>query len=112
MYAMIAIIIWVSAIASALVDNIPFSATMIPIIKSLASTMGPQYLPILAWTLAMGTDIGGSATPIGASANVVGTSISRREGYPISWGKYLKVSIPATVMVITISMVAIYVRYL
>ncbi|MBQ5311763.1 MAG: citrate transporter, partial [Oscillospiraceae bacterium] len=68
---MIAIIIWGSAIASAFIDNIPFAATMIPVIKTLAMTSGVP-LDTLAWTLSMGTDIGGSGTPIGASANVVG----------------------------------------
>ncbi len=108
---MIAIIIWVSAIASAFVDNIPFAATMVPVIKTLSATTGAD-LSVLAWTLAMGTDIGGSATPIGASANVVGTAIAAREGYPISWGKYCKVSVPATIIVVAISMVTIYIRYL
>ena len=108
---MIAIIIWVSAIASAFIDNIPFAATMIPVIKTLSATTGAD-LSVLSWTLAMGTDIGGSATPIGASANVVGTSIASREGYPVTWGKYCKVAVPATVIVILISMVSIYVRYL
>ena len=107
---MIAIIIWVSAIASAFVDNIPFAATMIPVIKTLAASTGVD-LSVLAWTLAMGTDIGGSATPIGASANVVGMSIAAKEGHPISWGKYCKVSAPASVIVILISMVCIYLRY-
>lgn len=111
MKIMIAIIIWVSAIASSFVDNIPFAATMIPIIKTLAATTGAD-LSVLAWTLAMGTDIGGSATPIGASANVVGTSIAAREGHPISWKQYCKSAIPATFIVILISMVCIYVRYL
>lgn len=111
MMVMIAIIIWVSAVASAFVDNIPFAATMIPVIKTLAATTGAD-LSVLAWTLAMGTDIGGSATPIGASANVVGTSIAAREGYPISWKRYCKVAVPATFIVILISMVSIYVRYL
>ena len=108
---MIAIIIWVSAIASAFIDNIPFAATMIPVIKTLSATTGAE-LSVLSWTLAMGTDIGGSATPIGASANVVGTSIASREGYPVTWGKYCKVAVPATVIVILISMVSVYVRYL
>ena len=108
---MIAIIIWVSAVASAFIDNIPFAATMIPVIKTLSATTGVD-LSVLAWTLAMGTDIGGSATPIGASANVVGTSIASREGYPVTWGKYCKVAVPATIIVILISMLSIYVRYL
>jgi Na+/H+ antiporter NhaD/arsenite permease-like protein len=75
---MVAIIIWVSAVASAFVDNIPFAATMIPIINSLA-VENHVGLNVLAWALSMGTDIGGSATPIGASANVVGTSVAAKE---------------------------------
>ena len=107
---MMAIVIWISAIASAFVDNIPFAATMIPVIKTLASTTGAD-LSTLAWSLSMGTDIGGSATPIGASANVVGTSVAAKEGYPVSWGKYCKYSVPATVIVVAISTAVIFVRY-
>ena len=107
---MVAIIIWVSAIASAFVDNIPFAATMIPVIKSLAATQGVD-LSTLAWALSMGTDIGGSATPIGASANVVGTSVAAKNGYPIGWGKYCKTAAPATIIVVAVSMVIIFVRY-
>lgn len=107
---MIAIIIWVSAVASAFVDNIPFAATMIPVIKSLAATTGAD-LSVLAWGLSMGTDIGGSATPIGASANVVGTAVAAKNGYSIGWGKYCKTAAPATIIVIVISMVIIFVRY-
>lgn len=59
---MIVILIWLSAVASAFVDNIPFAATMVPVISSLSATMGVD-LNTLAWTLSMGTDIGGSATP-------------------------------------------------
>ncbi len=108
---MIAIIIWLSAVASAFVDNIPFATTMIPIIKSLSAAYGVD-LSMLAWTLAMGTDIGGSATPIGASANVVGIATASREGYVIKWGLYCKKMMPATVMVVLISMLLIYFRYL
>lgn len=107
---MIIIILWVSAIASAFVDNIPFSATMIPIIKTLSLSQGVP-IETLAWTLSMGTDIGGSATPIGASANVVGTAVAIKNGYPIGWGKYCKYCIPATLIVIVISMIMILLRY-
>ena len=96
------IIIWLSGIASAFVDNIPFSATMIPVIRSLASVQGIE-VDTLAWALAMGTDIGGSATPIGASANVVGISAAHKKGYRISWKKYCIYMVPATVIVMTIS---------
>ena len=111
MIMMIAIILWLSAIASAFVDNIPFAATMIPIIKSLAATQGVD-LSVLAWSLAVGTDIGGSATPIGASANVVGIATAAKEGYIIRWGRYCKIMAPAAIMVVLIAMAVIYLRYL
>lgn len=107
---MVAIILWVSAVASAFVDNIPFAATMIPVIKSLAATQGVD-VGTLAWALSMGTDIGGSATPIGASANVVGTSVAAKNGYPIGWGKYCKTAAPATIIVVAVSMLFIFARY-
>lgn len=108
---MIAIILWISALASAFVDNIPFAATMVPVIQSLAEASGVQ-LSTLAWALSIGTDIGGSATPIGASANVVGTSVAAKNGHPIGWGKYCKRLAPATIIVLAISTVYIFVRYL
>ena len=110
-YIMIAIIIWGSGIASAFIDNIPFAATMIPVIRTLAVSQGVD-LETLAWALSMGTDIGGSATPIGASANVVGTSIAAKNGHPISWGAYCKIQLPATMVVLLISTLVIYFRYL
>lgn len=103
------IIIWVSAVASAFVDNIPFAATMVPVITSLAG----EAIPIntLAWSLAMGTDIGGCATPIGASANVVGTSVAAKHGFMITWGRYCKQAVPATLIVLLISTGIIILRY-
>ncbi|MBQ4630074.1 MAG: citrate transporter [Clostridia bacterium] len=109
-YLIVVIILWFSAIASAFVDNIPFAATMVPVIKSMAAS--GMDMGVLSWTLAIGTDIGGNATPIGASANVVGTSVSAKAGHPISWGKYCKYCVPATVIVLAISMLCIFVRYL
>ncbi len=107
---MVAIVLWISAVASAFVDNIPFAATMIPVIQSLSAAQGVD-LSVLAWSLSMGTDIGGSATPIGASANVVGISVAAKEGHVIGWGKYCRYAAPATVLVVLFSMIAIYVRY-
>jgi Na+/H+ antiporter NhaD/arsenite permease-like protein len=107
----IPIILWISAIASGLVDNIPFAATMIPVLRELAvKTVGFEQTT-LAWTLALGTDIGGNATPIGASANVVGTAVAQREGYPISWGRFCKYTIPATIMVVGLCWLYLIVRY-
>ena len=107
----VAIILWVSAVASAFVDNIPFAATMVPVIQAMAQTQGVD-LHVLAWALSMGTDLGGSATPIGASANVVGTSVAAKNGHPVTWGKYCRYCAPATIMVMAVSMVCIVVRYM
>ena len=109
---MIAIIVIVSAVASAFIDNIPFAATMIPVITNLAATTPGIDITVLSWALAMGTDIGESATPIGASANVVGIATAAKEGHIIKWGKYCKAMAPATVIVIAVSLIMIYVRYL
>ena len=110
-YVMLMIILWGSGIASALIDNIPFAATMIPVLRTLAASQGLD-LSVLAWALSMGTDIGGSATPIGASANVVGTAIAARNGYPVTWGKYCKVQLPAVIGVLLLTTVVLFVRYL
>ena len=110
LYIMVAIIIWVSALASAFVDNIPFAATMVPVIQSLAAVNGID-ISTLAWGLSMGTDIGGSATPIGASANVVGMSVVAKEGHIIGWGKYCKSAVPATIIVMVVATIGIWVRY-
>ena len=107
---MLAIILWLSAIARAFVDNIPFAATMLPVIRTLAAAQGVN-LPTLAWALAIGTDIGGSATPIGASANVVGMSVASRNGYFINSKTYCRAALPSTILVFTISMLIIFGRY-
>ena len=106
----IVIILWLSAVASAFVDNIPFAATMVPVIKNLAAASGAP-IGTLAWALAIGTDIGGSSTPIGASANVVGTSVAAKNGHPIGWGLYCKKLAPATVIVLIVSTVYLLFRY-
>lgn len=107
---MVCVILWFSALASAIIDNIPFAATMVPVIKALAITQG---IPVetLAWTLALGTDIGGNATPIGASANVVGTSIASSNGHHITWGQYCRYALPATVLCLVICTVMLYILH-
>lgn len=105
------VILWLSAITSAFVDNIPFAATMIPVIRAIAATEGMD-IDVLAWALSLGTDLGGNATPIGASANVVGTSASAKGGYPIGWGHYCKYCVPATIIVMAVSTAYLFLRYL
>ncbi len=104
------IVLWGSALASAIVDNIPFVAAMVPVVTALSQSLG-LALPPIAWALALGTDIGGNGTPIGASANVVGTAVSAREGYPVGWGRYLRYSVPPMLLVIALCNLALFVRY-
>lgn len=107
----VVIILWLSAVASAFIDNIPFAATMVPVIRSISAVQGVD-LSVLAWALSLGTDLGGNGTPIGASANVVGTSVSAKQGHPIRWGTYCKYCVPATVLVVMASMLCLFARYL
>jgi len=109
-FTIITIILWVSAFASAVVDNIPFAATMVPVIVRLSQTTGVA-LPPLAWSLALGADIGGNATPIGASANVVGVAIAEKAGYRVSWGRFLKYAFPATMIVVALCLLMLVTRY-
>jgi Na+/H+ antiporter NhaD/arsenite permease-like protein len=106
----IPLILWVSAFASAIVDNIPFAATMVPVIANLSQSHG-LALPTLGWTLALGTDIGGNATPIGASANIVGIAIAEREGYHISWGRFCRYALPAMILVVSLCWLYLMLRY-
>jgi Na+/H+ antiporter NhaD/arsenite permease-like protein len=104
------IILWSSAFLSSIVDNIPFAATMVPIIKDLSITGG--FSPTtLSWALALGADIGGNGTPIGASANVVATAIAEKEGHPIGWGKFCKYAYPCMILVIGVIQVLMMIRY-
>lgn len=107
----ITLILWISAVLSAFVDNIPFAAAMVPVISSLAKTGGIN-LPTMTWALALGADIGGNATPIGASANVVAVAISEKEGYPISWGQFIKYAVIPTILVIGLCHGLIFWRYI
>lgn len=106
----IPLILWLSAFASSIIDNIPFAATMVPVISRLAQTAGFD-LPTLSWALALGTDIGGNATPIGASANIIGVAIAEREGYQIGWKRFLKYALPVTIMVVLLCYLLLIVRY-
>ena len=98
------VILWVSAICSAVLDNIPFVATLIPLIQTMASE-GIDVWP-LWWAVSIGACFGGNGTIIGASANVVLTGISNRRGYPITFMDYLKVGLP--LMLLSIILATIY----
>jgi Na+/H+ antiporter NhaD/arsenite permease-like protein len=106
-------ILWGSAIASAFVDNIPFVATMIPLIKSLAPAMGgEQAIMPLWWALALGACLGGNGTLVGASANLVVAGIAEQAGTPIRFATFIKIAFPLMLISIVVSHIYLYLRYL
>lgn len=105
------LILWLSAIASAFVDNIPFVATMIPLIKDMGA-LGLTNLEPLWWSLALGACLGGNGTLVGASANIIVAGLAAQEGYQISFIKFLKVGFPLMLLSVLISSVYVYLRYL
>lgn len=105
------LILWFSAIASAFIDNIPFVATFIPLIKEMGQ-IGHMNIAPLWWALSLGACLGGNGTIIGASANVVVSGISAREGHPIGFLDYMKIAFPLMLVSIVISTVYLLIFYL
>ena len=107
------LVLWVSAVASALVDNIPFVATMIPLIHNMAPSFGgDQAIMPLWWALSIGACLGGNGSIIGASANVIVAGFAARSGHPIGFLRFMKLAFPLMLMSIFISHIYIYLRYL
>lgn len=103
-------ILWVSAIASAFLDNIPFVATMIPLIKAMTASGQLDANP-LWWALALGACLGGNGTIIGASANVIVTGIMAREGRPVSFMSFMRIGFPMMIVSIIISTIYLILFY-
>ena len=122
MFTLAIVMLWFSAIGSAIVDNIPFVASMIPLVKDTAEAVLPggwDLKPLLQhatlmpvwWSLALGTCLGGNGTPIGASANVITIGLAGKAGYPITFRKFLLYSIPITLETLVLSTIYIVFRY-
>jgi len=109
--AAIIIVLWVSAIASAFIDNIPFTATMLPIIAFLNQTIPGAESGVLWWSLALGACLGGNGTMIGASANVVTVGLAEKAGYHISFLAYMKACWWPMMITVTISMIYLLIAY-
>ena len=105
----ILLILWVSAIISAFLDNIPFVATLIPLILTMESS-GVDVAP-LWWAVSLGACLGGNGTLIGASANVVLSGISNRHGFPITFASYFKVGFPLMLLSVGICTIYMLLRY-
>ena len=103
-------LLWLSGIASGVVDNIPYTASVIPLVQQL----GERGVPIdpLWWSLALGADLGGNATIIGASANVIIANLAARAGHPISFGRFLRYGVVTVVVSLAISSLYVWLRYL
>ena len=103
------IILWVSAIISSFLDNIPFVATLIPLILTMQA-QGMNVMP-LWWATSLGACLGGNGTLIGASANVVLANIGEKHGYDISFKKYFRLGFPVMLLTIFISTIYLLLRY-
>lgn len=106
------LILWLSAIASAYIDNIPFVATMIPLIQKMGQIGGIENLKPFWWALSLGACLGGNGTLIGASANVIVAGLSEKNGVVITFRGFMKIAFPMMILSIIISSVYIFVAYL
>lgn len=105
------LVLWLSAFASAFIDNIPFVATMIPLIKDMEA-LGITNPDPLWWALSLGACLGGNGTLIGASANVVVASLAQTQGIKMTFRGYTKIGLPIMILSICISTAYVYIRYL
>jgi len=105
------LILWVPAIGSAITENIPFAAAMLPVTSYLSHTIPGAENNVLWWALALGTCLGGNATVIGAAANIVTAGISDRAGYPLTFKGFFKVAAPVTFAILLISTAYLLIRY-
>jgi Na+/H+ antiporter NhaD/arsenite permease-like protein len=106
------LILVVSTLVSGFIDNVPYVATMTPIVSHLASTMtGPHHHHVLWWSLALGGDLGGNLTAVGSSANIVMLGIAMRSGHPISFAEFTRKGIVVTAISTVLCAVYLWLRY-
>lgn len=104
-------LVWGSGVASGIIDNVPFAVSMAYILENIVKFAGIPALSIMVWATSLGADMGGNFTPMGASANVVAYTAMEKRGQSIGWGRWLKLSIPATLIALTISNAGVLVKY-
>jgi Na+/H+ antiporter NhaD/arsenite permease-like protein len=105
------LLLWASAALSGIVDNIPYVATMSPVVADLVDHAGPGG-NVLWWALALGADLGGNATAVGASANVVALGIAEREGHRISFWEFSRYGLLVTLVTVGLAVPYLWLRYL
>ena len=106
------IILWASGFISGIIDNIPYTATMTPMLLEIQKTMGAEYTFPLWWCLSLGACLGGNMTIIGAAAKVIVSETSAHEGHPISFMKFLKYGVVTMIISLAISTAYVYIRFL
>jgi Na+/H+ antiporter NhaD/arsenite permease-like protein len=104
------LILWLSAIASAFIDNIPFVATMIPMLQEMGQLSGLNLEPVW-WSLALGACLGGNGTLIGASANLIVAGIAEKNGISLTFRQFFKTAFPFMLLSVLISHIYLYLRY-
>jgi Na+/H+ antiporter NhaD/arsenite permease-like protein len=104
------LLVLVSAVLSAIVDNIPYVATMAPLVATLSAEL-PGDTTVLWWALAIGADLGGNATSIGASANVVALGVAERSGFKVRFSQFLAYGVPTVIVTLGISLAYLWLRY-
>ena len=104
-------LLFVSAIVSGIVDNIPYVTAMSPVVADLSASIPAEHGDVLWWALAFGADFGGNATIIGASANVVAVGLAAKAGYRISFWQFAKYGIPVTIVSIALAAPYLFLRY-
>ncbi len=104
-------LVWISGVLSAFIDNIPYVATMIPLVKGIGDSVGQAAILPLWWSLALGACLGGNGTLIGASANVVSVGLANKSGYKITFWDFTKYGAVITFISMIISSLYIYLRY-
>jgi len=108
---LLSLLLWGSAGISALVDNIPFAVTMSYAIKDLAAVPGILGTSIMVWAVSLGTDIGGNATPIGASSNIVAYDSMEKHGLSVGWIRWIKIAVPPTIAALIVCNIMLYAKY-
>jgi Na+/H+ antiporter NhaD/arsenite permease-like protein len=93
------------------VDNIPFAVTMSYVIKDLAGISGVLGTSIMVWAVSLGTDIGGNATPIGASSNIVAYNSMEKHGLSLGWMRWIKIAVPPTIAALIVCNIMLYAKY-
>jgi Na+/H+ antiporter NhaD/arsenite permease-like protein len=98
-------------VLSAIVDNIPYVATMSPVVADLVAADGTKQSQVLWWALAIGADLGGNATAVGASANVIVLGVAEKAGKPISFWQFTKYGLVVTVVTVALAVPYLWLRY-